>query len=181
VAFAFKQIEAHDPNNPGLVAPNAMVTIFEPGDPAKTPLTLTTLTGEALANPVTVNGLGYGPAFMHATLPQVAWSGGGLTGTFESYQGMRDEAIAARDAAENAASNAAAAQAAAEEASDGLLPANPDLTVTYNPDGSVASTTENGVLTTFTYNTDGTVDTQTRNGVTKTYTYDANGNVTGAA
>jgi YD repeat-containing protein len=59
--------------------------------------------------------------------------------------------------------------------------ANPTLVVTYNPDGSVASTTENGVLTTFTYNTDGTVSTQTRAGVTKTFTYDANGNVTGAA
>lgn len=59
--------------------------------------------------------------------------------------------------------------------------ANPTLVVTYNGDGSVASTTENGVLTTFTYNGDGTVNTQTRAGVTKTFTYDANGNVTGAA
>jgi YD repeat-containing protein len=58
---------------------------------------------------------------------------------------------------------------------------NPTLVVTYNGDGSVASTTENGVLTTFTYNTDGTVKTQTRAGVTKTFTYDASGNVTGAA
>lgn len=53
--------------------------------------------------------------------------------------------------------------------------------VAYNRDGSVASTTENRVITTFTYNTDGTVNTQTRAGVTKTFTYDANGNVTGAA
>lgn len=57
--------------------------------------------------------------------------------------------------------------------------ANPTLAITYNPDGSAASTTENGVLTTFTYNTDGTVETQTRAGVTKPFTYDANGNVTG--
>jgi YD repeat-containing protein len=62
-----------------------------------------------------------------------------------------------------------------------FVPGNPTLVVTYNGDGSVASTTENGVLTTFTYNTDGTVATQTRAGVTKTFTYDANGNVTGAA
>ena len=61
------------------------------------------------------------------------------------------------------------------------VPGNPTLVVTYNPDGSVASTTENGVLTTFTYNADGTVSTQTRAGVTKTFSYDANGNVTGAA
>ena len=119
MAYAFKQIEAHDPNNPGLVAPNASVTIFEPGDPTKTPLTLTTLAGDPLPNPVTVNGLGYGPAFMHATLPQVAWSGGGLTGTFESYEGMRDEAIAARTAAETAAATAGAEAAAVADAAIG--------------------------------------------------------------
>lgn len=59
--------------------------------------------------------------------------------------------------------------------------ANPTLTVTYNGDGTVATTTENGVLTTFAYNADGTVATRTRAGTTKTFTYDANGNVTGAA
>lgn len=58
---------------------------------------------------------------------------------------------------------------------------NPALTVTYNADGTVATTTQDGVLTTFTYNADGTVKTQTRGGVTRTFTYDANGNVTGAA
>jgi YD repeat-containing protein len=62
-----------------------------------------------------------------------------------------------------------------------FVPGNPTLTVTYNGDGTVASTVENGVTTTFTYNADGTVNTQTRAGVTKTFTYDANGNVTGAA
>jgi len=62
-----------------------------------------------------------------------------------------------------------------------FVPGNPTLVVTYNSDGTVASTTENGVLTTFTYNTDGTVKTQTRAGTTKTFTYDASGNVTGAA
>lgn len=61
-----------------------------------------------------------------------------------------------------------------------FVPANPTLSVSYNPDGTVASTTENGVTTTFTYNADGTVATQTRAGVTRTFTY-SNGNVTGAA
>ncbi len=61
------------------------------------------------------------------------------------------------------------------------VPGNPTLSVTYNPDGTVDTTTENGVLTTFAYTSDGTVHTQTRAGVTKTFTYDANGNVTGAA
>jgi hypothetical protein len=59
--------------------------------------------------------------------------------------------------------------------------ANPTLVVTYNGDGTVASTVENGVTTTFAYNTDLTVNTQTRAGITKTFTYDASGNVTGAA
>lgn len=31
------------------------------------------------------------------------------------------------------------------------VPGNPTLVVTYNGDGTVATTTENGVLTTFTY------------------------------
>ena len=61
------------------------------------------------------------------------------------------------------------------------ISANPTLVVTYNGDGTVATTTENGVLTTFTYNTNGTVNTQTRAGAIKTFTYDAAGNVTGAA
>jgi YD repeat-containing protein len=61
-----------------------------------------------------------------------------------------------------------------------FAPANPTLVVTYNGDGSVASTTEDCVLTTFGYNTDGTVATQTRAGVTKTFSYNASGNVTGA-
>jgi YD repeat-containing protein len=59
--------------------------------------------------------------------------------------------------------------------------ANPVLSVTRNIDGTVASTTENGVVTTYTYNTNGTVATSTRGGVTRTFSYDANGNVTGAA
>jgi YD repeat-containing protein len=50
--------------------------------------------------------------------------------------------------------------------------------ITYNPDGSVATVTENGVTTSYTYNGDGTVATDTRAGVTRTYTY-TNGNLTG--
>lgn len=51
-------------------------------------------------------------------------------------------------------------------------------TITYNPDGSVATVTENGVLTSYTYNGDGTVHTDTTQGVTRTYSYDTNGNLT---
>ncbi|UJQ86074.1 minor tail protein [Gordonia phage Zany] len=60
-------------------------------------------------------------------------------------------------------------------------PAAPTTAITYNPDGSVATVTENGITTTYTYNTDGTVATDTRLGVTRTYTYDGSGNLTGIA
>lgn len=79
------------------------------------------------------------------------------------------------------ASDLAPGIAADPALTDAYASANPTLVVTYNPDGSVASTTENGVLTTFTYNSNGTVNTQTRAGITKTFSYDTNGNVTGAA
>jgi YD repeat-containing protein len=119
------------------------------------------------------------------------------------------EALAAKTAAEAAASAAAASAASVAKGQpngtagldsgarvpDGQLPSrlsaaslsatfvrgNPSLSVAYNLDGSVASTVEDGVTTTFTYNADGSVRTQTRAGATKTFSYDSNGNVTGAA
>jgi hypothetical protein len=51
--------------------------------------------------------------------------------------------------------------------------------ITYNPDGSVSSVTQNGVTTTYTYNPDGSVATDVRLGVTRAYTYDGSGNLTG--
>lgn len=109
MAYTFDQIFAADPDNPANVARNATVLIFAPGDTAKTPLTLTTPEGVALANPVPVNGNGFGSAFMHATLDRVAWEGGGFTGFFTAYEGMKNEAIAAREAADIAAAAATAA------------------------------------------------------------------------
>ncbi|ANP74553.1 hypothetical protein [Cryobacterium arcticum] len=92
---------------------------------------------------------------------------------------------AGQSAADAASARQEAIDAAArvpteEQLTATFVASNPTLIVTYNGDSSVASTTENGVLTTFTYNTDGTVKTQTRSGTTRTFTYDANGNVTGA-
>ncbi len=52
-------------------------------------------------------------------------------------------------------------------------------TYTYNADGTVASTTEAGVVTTFVYNTDGTVQSDTQRGITRTYAYDSNSNLIG--
>jgi YD repeat-containing protein len=48
--------------------------------------------------------------------------------------------------------------------------------ITYNPDGSVASSTEGGITTTYTWNPDGSVHTETRLGKVKTWTYDGSGN-----
>ena len=56
----------------------------------------------------------------------------------------------------------------------------PPTTVTYNPDGSVATQVIGGITTTYVYNPDGTVATETRAGVVRTYTYVA-GNLTAVA
>lgn len=59
--------------------------------------------------------------------------------------------------------------------------ADPEVSITYNADGSVATSTENGIVTTFTYNADGTVATTTRLAVTRTYSYNADGTLSGVA
>jgi YD repeat-containing protein len=59
--------------------------------------------------------------------------------------------------------------------------ANPVITITYNGDDSIATVTENGVVTSFTYNGDGTVATSTRLGVVRTFTYNGAGNLTSVA
>jgi hypothetical protein len=108
VAYTFEHIEARDPNIPALVASNASVVIFAPGDATKTPLALTDTTGLPLANPVMVNAMGYGPAFI-SDLDRVAWEGGGFTGFFTSYEGMKEVAVASQVAAEAAATAASTA------------------------------------------------------------------------
>jgi hypothetical protein len=116
MAYSFDQIFAADPANPANVAQNASVTIFAPGDATMTPLTITDPDGTPLPNPIPVNANGFGSAFAHATLDRVAWAGGGFTGFFTSYEGMKQVAVDAQAAAESAASNAAA------EASTALAP-----------------------------------------------------------
>ncbi|UYB35515.1 polysaccharide deacetylase family protein [Arthrobacter koreensis] len=119
--YPFDQIFAADPDNTEMVASNTGVLIFAPGDPTRAPLTLTTLTGIPLANPVPVNDKGFGPAFI-ADLDQVAWEGGGHTGLFASYKGIKDEAVAARQAAEDVRTEV---QAPTDEAVDrGITRAN---------------------------------------------------------
>lgn len=134
MAYTFDQIFAADPSNPANVARNAAVTIFAPGDAGKTPLTLTTTEGDPLPNPVQVNANGFGSAFMHATLDRVAWAGGNFTGFFTAYEGMKNEAVAARDAA-NASATAAAASAALVGA-----PADTAIAAAINASGSATKT-----------------------------------------
>ena len=102
MAYTFDQLLAADPANPANVAQNAAITIFAPGDPSMTSLTITDPSGAALANPIIVNANGFGSAFVHETLDRVAWAGGGFTGFLTSYEGMKAEALAARTAAETA-------------------------------------------------------------------------------
>lgn len=108
MAFTFDSIFAADPNNPTIAASNAAITISDPADPGKAPVTITDVSGSPLPNPVTVNKNGFGPAFQHATLDRLAWSGGGYSGYFTSYEGIKAEAVAARAAAESAANTAGA-------------------------------------------------------------------------
>jgi hypothetical protein len=104
MAYTYDPIFAADPNNPATVAKDATITIFNPADPTKAAVTITDPTGSPLANPMTVNGAGFGPAFQHATLDRVGWTGAGFVGYFTSYEGMREEAQAAKTAAQAAQS-----------------------------------------------------------------------------
>lgn len=94
--------------------------------------------------------------------------------------GVTNPALAAIVAAAGETRNAVDARATAVGDSR-YAPVSPTTGITYNPDGSVATVTENGVTTSYTYNSDGTVATDVRAGVTRTYTYDGSGNLTGIA
>lgn len=122
MGYPFKQILAADPFDPAMVARNGEILLFAPGDTAMTPLVIWDLSHTIqLPNPVTVNDLGFGPAFIHDTLDQVAWSGGGLSGTFESYRGMRDDVEASRAAAESSAAAAIEAASTAQAPTDEVV------------------------------------------------------------
>lgn len=140
MAFTFEQIFAADPANPANVAANAAVTIFAPGDATMTPLAITDPDGTPLPNPIPVNANGFGSAFAHATLDRVAWAGGGFTGFFTSYEGMKQVAVDAQAAAESAATEAAAAGAnAAAEAATALAGAVADAEAAQAAAESAAS------------------------------------------
>jgi len=109
MAYSFDPIFAKDPSNPNVVAARAAITIFDPADTGKAPIAITDPTGVPLPNPITVDAQGMGPAFQHPTLARVGWHGGGFTNYFTSYEGLRDEAVAARTAAQTAQGQASSA------------------------------------------------------------------------
>lgn len=124
-------------NGGTVLVTDAVVTIYGASDTGMTtPLQLVGTGGAPLANPVQVSRQGFLPAFQ-ATVPQVLWSGGGYSGYLNSFQGVLDEAIGARNEAAASASAALSAQAAAESAG-GLssvtyanLPAGSTITIKY--------------------------------------------------
>lgn len=111
MAYTYDPIFAQDPNNPNVVASNATITIYNPADATKAPIAITDASGSPLPNPIKVDGRGMGPAFQHPTLDRVAWTGGGFQNFFTSYEGMKNEASAAKQAAQSAADTATAAAA----------------------------------------------------------------------
>lgn len=142
-----------DPDNPMNVVANGSVGIYAPEDTAGvTLLPLKDLNGFPLANPLTSNAYGFTPGFL-APLPQVRWKSGEFSNVYNSYIGLRDEAVAAKNAAQDAqaeaagaGASAAVAQAAAELAAQAatgggvaLDPTDTDtLVFTTKSDGSIA-------------------------------------------
>jgi hypothetical protein len=96
-----------DPLSPANVVADGLVAIYDPADTAGTQLiALKDPSGNPLPNPLKANAQGFIPPRI-ATLPQTMWKSGGYTGYFNSFVGLRDEAVAARIAAESAAASAA--------------------------------------------------------------------------
>ncbi len=115
-----------DPFNTSNVVANGQIFIYDPSDASNaSPLVLTDPNGLPLTNPLMSNANGFIPAFI-ATAPQVKWAGASFVGFFDSYKGLRDEAVAAIAAGNAAlvpaqaavtAASASAASAAASAAS----------------------------------------------------------------
>lgn len=110
-----------DADNPSNVVANGSVGIYAPDDVnGTTLLPLKDPNGFPLANPLTSNAYGFTPAFL-APLPQVRWKSGEFTNFYNSFIGLRDEAVAAKNAAQDAQAEAASAGSNAAEAASGAL------------------------------------------------------------
>ena len=100
-----------DPLNPSNVVANGSVAIYDPADTAGTTLlALKDPSGLPLPNPLTSNANGFLPPRI-AQVPQTLWKSGGFDGYFNSFKGLRDEAVSAVAAAQGAADAATTAVA----------------------------------------------------------------------
>lgn len=120
--FPYPGLFAIDPADPQNVAIDSELTIFDPADYAREPITLTDSEGLPLANPMTTNSKGFIGVF-YSDLYEVGWAAGGLVGLVQSYQGIRDQAVEASDKASSAELSAQTAATAAEVSRQAALDA----------------------------------------------------------
>lgn len=133
--YPFPGLFAIDPFDPSNVAENAQVTIFNPSDSSRAPLTLTDSEGLIIENPLTTNDKGFVGAFM-AELDEVGWFADNLVGYIFSNKGTREAAQTAADTAAALAGVAENAQRAAEQAASlvGVPADNVTATLIGNPE-----------------------------------------------
>lgn len=123
MSYPFDMQLVVDPFNTSNVVANGQIYIYDPADTTNSnPLVLTDPNGLALTNPLMSNSNGFIPPFK-TSVPQVKWAGSGFVGYFDSYVGLRDEALAAKTAAASSASAAVAAAAAAQAPTDSMVDA----------------------------------------------------------
>lgn len=113
--YAFDMQLVVDPADENNVVRNGLISIYDGEDPGgNVLLALMSPSGVPLPNPMTSNVYGYLRPFT-TTSPKARWQSGEFEGFFFSYQGLRDESIAAKDAALAAAQDA---QTSAQDAAD---------------------------------------------------------------
>jgi len=110
-----------DPLNTQNVVRDGAVYLYDPSDEAGvSPIVLKDPSGQPLTNPLTSNAFGFTQPCI-VTIPRVKWKSGSFEGFFYSYDGLRNEAIAARAAAETAQAAAVTAGADAADAATAQL------------------------------------------------------------
>lgn len=131
---------AIDPSNPANVATDANVTIFDPNDPAKNPVSLTDADGLPVTNPLVTNARGFVGAF-RADLKRVGWVAGDLVGYLGNFDSIAADAeTALSDSAQAKMSAAESAQAAKDAASMVQAPSDSVIaTLAGNPESETGS------------------------------------------
>lgn len=121
--FAYDPDVCFDPDHPENIVRNAPIELYDATDLGGTTLlSLRDTFGMPLPNPLTSNEYGVIPKRV-ASVPQMLWKSGDFSGFFNSYKGLRDEALAARTAAEQAKESAETAGAGAADAANAQLEA----------------------------------------------------------